>query len=71
MTIDEYNELADLADVGEDRLITGSGRSGVHYELMHVLGRHGIFVMSREEAVKAARKLCNEFLDSLSVATDT
>lgn len=25
MTIDEYNELADLADIGEDRLVSGTG----------------------------------------------
>jgi hypothetical protein len=65
-TIEQYNELAELADTGQDRLLTGSGESGVHYYIMHILRGHGICVMSREEAIRAARKLCNEYLETLN-----
>lgn len=62
----QYNELADLTDKAEDRLVTGSGEPGTHYMLMHVLRQSfGIAVFTREDAIKQARKLCNEYLDGL------
>lgn len=65
-TIEDYNELAELADTGADRLASGTGESGVHYYIMHILNtKYGIFVLTREEAVSTAKRLCNEYIDSL------
>lgn len=61
----DYNEISELADIGEDRLICGSGESGVHYYIMHVLqSKYGIFVITREDAIKAAKKLCRAYLEN-------
>ena len=62
MNQQEYYELQQLVDDARDRLITGEGQSGVHYMLMHVLAKHRINVMSREEAIKQGQKLCDEYL---------
>jgi len=62
MNQQQYDELQQLVLDAQDRLITGEGRSGVHYELMHLLARYGKHAMSREESIKMGQKLCDEFL---------
>lgn len=65
-SIEQYNELATLTDQAQDRLITGSGEAGVHYLLIHILGKHGINAYSREEAIKEAQKLCDKFIQGMT-----
>jgi hypothetical protein len=49
-----------MADVAEEAL--GSMRFGSHYALKLELSRHGIITSSREGDIKAARRLCDEFM---------
>lgn len=60
----QYQIIQETADIAQERLLTGEGRSGVHYELIHLLGTVGVFCFSREEAIKKANKICREFLES-------
>jgi len=65
--IEQYNELAELADAGYDRIYNGTGESGTHYYIMHILqSKYKIPTNSREEAIKVAYRLCNEYLDKLN-----
>lgn len=59
-SIDEYAKLAHMADVAEEAL--GTMRFGSHYALKLELAKHGIFTSSREGDIKAARRLCDEFM---------
>ena len=66
MSEQEYYELMTITEEAADRLYSGEGRSGVHYELIALLkSKHGVLAMSREEAVRAGRKLCDEYVDGL------
>lgn len=59
-TLEEYHELATLADTAEECL--QSMRFGSHAYLMRILReRYGI-ITDRIGAIKQARKLCDEFL---------
>ncbi len=63
MTELEYNELWQLTEEAADRLITGEGRSGTHYELIATLKtKYGMTAMTREESIKIGRKLCDEYM---------
>jgi hypothetical protein len=64
MNEQQYYELQDLTLEATDRLSSGEGRSGTHYELMYLLGRLGIFVNSREEACKVGQRLCDEYIQA-------
>lgn len=60
-TLDEYDKLAQMADVAEESLTSGS--YGSHYALRQELRKHGITTYrGREDDIKSARKLCQEFL---------
>lgn len=62
-TIEEYNELATMTDTAEECL--ESLRFGSHWLLIALLGKkHGIKIIDRVEAIKTARKMCNEFIDA-------
>lgn len=63
MNVDEYNELAKLADTAEDCL--NSLRFGSHAFLILKLRQQYGIITDRMGAIKEARRLCNEFLDSL------
>jgi hypothetical protein len=64
-TIEEYNELATLADTAEECL--ESLRFGSHWILMGTLSqKYGIRTFDRREAIKKARQLCNEFITAYS-----
>jgi predicted transcriptional regulator len=57
----QCQELSYRADQAEENL--SSSRFGEHARLMEILRReHGIRVRDRREAIKAARRLCDEFL---------
>jgi len=58
----EFDELQQLTLEAKDRLISGEGRSGAHYELMALLGKFGYNAMGREEAVQIGQRLCDEYL---------
>ena len=60
-TWDEYNELEQICDEADDRIKSGAWASGIHFDLMHILGKHGIRATGREGAVKETRRLLNEF----------
>ncbi len=63
MTELEYSELWQLTEEAADRLITGEGRSGTHYELIAMLKtKYGMVAMTREESIKIGRRLCDEFI---------
>ena len=49
-----------MADVAEEAL--SSLRFGSHYALKLELSRYGISTSSREGDIKAARRLCDEFM---------
>jgi len=60
---DEYSELSQCVDTAKERLIGGQGPSGSHYLLIHILRKdHGIVAMSREEAIKKATQLLDDFV---------
>ena len=59
---DEYNELEQICDEADDRIKSGAWASGIHFELMHMLGRHGIRAAGREDTITQARKLLDEFM---------
>ena len=65
-TIEEYQELARLADTAEECLY--SLRFGSHAFLMKVLREKYGITTDRLGAIKQARRLCNEFLDGLKYA---
>jgi predicted transcriptional regulator len=57
----QCQELSCRADQAEENM--SSSRFGEHARLMEILRReHGIRVRDRREAIKAARRLCDEFL---------
>lgn len=62
MTDQQFDELQQLVLEAEDRLITGEGRSGTHYELIALLGKYGINALSREEAIQQGQRLCDEYI---------
>lgn len=62
-TIEEYNKLASMADTAEECL--QSLRFGSHAFLIRVLKKDYGIITDRAGAIKEARKLCKEYLDSL------
>ena len=66
----EYAELEKITDEAHDRIMSGAWASGIHFELMHVLGKHGIRAASREDTVKQARRLMNEFYTAQMVEAE-
>jgi hypothetical protein len=58
----EYNDLAQAADVAEDAL--GSLRFGSHWLLIQKLKKYGVHTTDSKQAIKAARRLCNEFMQA-------
>jgi predicted transcriptional regulator len=57
----QCQELSHRADMAEENM--SSSRFGEHARLMEILRReHGIRVRDRREAIKVARRLCDEFL---------
>lgn len=63
MTQAEYNELAQMADTAEDCL--NSIKFGSHAFLILLLRTKYGVMTDRLGAIKEARKLCNQYLDSL------
>jgi thiamine monophosphate synthase len=61
-TIEEYSDLAQAADVAEDAL--GSLRFGSHWLLIQKLSGYGVHVTDSKAAIKAARRLCDEFMQA-------
>ncbi len=59
-TQQEYNDLALAADMAEENL--SSLRFGSHYLLMKNLRKHGVLATDRLDAIRQARKLCDEWL---------
>lgn len=71
----EYATLEELCDEADDRIKSGAWASGIHFELMHILGKHGIRAASREDTIKQTRRLLNEFymaqmMESWSIIAD-
>jgi hypothetical protein len=60
----EYDDLAQAADVAEDAL--GSMRFGSHWLLIQKLKKYGVHANDSRAAIKAARKLCDEFMQAYS-----
>ena len=57
----EYNELAHMADMAEENMT--SMRFGSHYLLIPKLkSKHGVVARDRRDAIRKARKLCDEYL---------
>jgi hypothetical protein len=60
-SLSDYNELATLTDVAEECL--GTLRYGSHYELAKLLReKYGIVTRDAKLSIKAARRLCDEFI---------
>ena len=60
-TAKQCQELSYRADQAEENMTTT--RFGEHARLMEILEReHGIRVRDRREAIKVARRLCDEYL---------
>ena len=57
----EYAMLDDIVERANDRLVEGTGESGMHYTLMWILRGYGVWANSREESITAGRKLLREF----------
>lgn len=71
MTDQEYNELWQLTEEAADRLITGEGRSGTHYEFIAMLKtKYGMVAMTREESIKIGRRLCDEYMTAQMAAEE-
>ena len=63
--IEDYKELAVMVDTAEECL--QSLRYGSHWLLRVILKqKYDIDVADRLDAIKQARKLCNEFMDALT-----
>lgn len=63
MTWDQYHNLQELVDTARDRLLLAEGRSGSHYELIHVLASEfGRNAWTREEAIQIGQQLLDEFI---------
>ena len=58
----EYNELESMYEEAKDRIIAGTGFSGIHFHLSHVLRMHGRTAMGRESSVLEMKKLLDEFV---------
>jgi hypothetical protein len=58
----EYDDLARAADVAEDAL--GSMRFGSHWLLIQKLKQYGVYTTDSKQAIKAARRLCDEFMQA-------
>lgn len=63
----EYNELEAMYEEAKDRIVAGTGFSGIHFFLSHILRKHGITAMGRESSVREAKKLLDEFVISQMV----
>ncbi len=63
-TWEEYNELEAMYDEANDRIISGAWASGIHFQVLHVLSRHGVYGSGREGGVNALRKLLDEFVQA-------
>ncbi len=61
---DEYYRLLELHREAYDRIQsggTGAGYSGIHYEVMNELRRYGLTASGREDALRALKKLLEEY----------
>lgn len=58
---DEYAEIESICAEADDRIKSGAWASGIHFQLMHILNKHGIYGGGREATVKGAKKLMDEF----------
>lgn len=59
--LEEFHELATMADVAEETLT--SLRFGNHWLLKAKLkSKHGLSTDTREDAIRQARRLCDEFI---------
>jgi hypothetical protein len=63
MTPDQYNKLRILTDAAKERLDKGNeySHSGIHYELISVLGELGVVAMGRQDSVKQATILLEQY----------
>lgn len=64
-SMEEYDRLAHMADVAEEALT--SLRFGSHFALQLELRKHGANTRTREGDIKAARRLCDEFMSAYQV----
>ncbi len=63
-SLDEYNRLLQLYEEAWDRVQsggTGTGYSGIHYEIMNVIRKYGRFANGRDEALAELKKLLREY----------
>jgi hypothetical protein len=63
-SLDEYDQLSQLYSDAWDRVQsggTGSGYSGIHYEVFEVLRKYGRVANSRDDALKELKKLLLEY----------
>ncbi len=60
----EYNELETMYEEAKDRIVAGTGFSGIHFHLTHILRTHGRTAMGRESSVSEMKKLLDEFVIS-------
>lgn len=69
-SIEEYDKLATMADEAEGSLM--SLRFGNHWLLrIYPKQKHGFDIPGREEAIKKARQLCDEFWTAYNADTET
>lgn len=65
-SLQEYSKLSHMADVAEEAL--NSMRFGSHFMLKLELKKHGAQTSTREGDIKAARRLCDEFMTAYNAA---
>ena len=61
---EQFYELDRIVFDAEDRLKTGQGPSGIHYELMNLLRILGTMANGREDAIKQGKRLLREWEES-------
>ncbi len=63
-SLDEYDRLTQLYSDAWDRVQsggTGSGYSGIHYEVFNILRQYGKTANGRDEALSELKKLLREY----------
>lgn len=72
-SLDEYDQLSQLYSDAWDRVQsggTGSGYSGIHYEVFEVLRKYGRVANSRDGALKELKSLLLEYEKEYLGATE-
>lgn len=58
---EQFYELERVTWEAQDRLTTGSGQSGIHYDLLYILRGLGVFANGREDGIKQAKRILSEW----------